>query len=187
MEQRPNKSEALFLNLSYNKFYDLYDEIMDNSFWLNDPYYRFSKITNIFSLYSEIILYEPFIDIFKTIEDTRPSMESVVAKQLFKFIRNIIIHFPLFNKWDDVWISHSLVNWQKSGSIDRFIKKYLGTETIKYRFWDSKRKEMTYISISFPKSYDDSKIFINEFLSEKDGVKFSLIMMNKILNTQIDN
>jgi hypothetical protein len=42
---------------------------------------------------------------------------------------------------------------------------------------------MTYMSMNFPKEYDDRKIYLNEILSEKDGIKFSLIMMRNILNT----
>lgn len=29
---RPNKAEEMFLNLAYNRFYDLYEEIMEDSF-----------------------------------------------------------------------------------------------------------------------------------------------------------
>ena len=46
---------------------------------------------------------------------------------------------------------------------------------------------MTYISINFPKQYDGNKIYLSEILSEKDGVKFSLIMMRNILNTQVES
>lgn len=46
---------------------------------------------------------------------------------------------------------------------------------------------MTYMSINFPKQYDDKKIYLSEILSEKDGVKFSLIMMRNILNTQVES
>jgi len=29
---KPNKSEELFLSMGYNRFYDLYDEIMEDLF-----------------------------------------------------------------------------------------------------------------------------------------------------------
>lgn len=35
-EVRPNKAEVAFLDLAYNKFYDIYDEVMDDSFWDKD-------------------------------------------------------------------------------------------------------------------------------------------------------
>ena len=47
---------------------------------------------------------------------------------------------------------------------------------------------MTYLSISFPETYNDnSKIFLKDIISEKDGVKFSFILMKQILNTQIES
>lgn len=46
---------------------------------------------------------------------------------------------------------------------------------------------MTYLSISFPCEYDKGdKIFLKDVLSEKEGVKFALILMKKIIDTQIE-
>ena len=41
------------------------------------------------------------------------------------------------------------------------------------------------MTIKFPNKYDDSKIYLKDIISEKDGVKFSFIMMRNILNTQV--
>jgi hypothetical protein len=46
---------------------------------------------------------------------------------------------------------------------------------------------MIYMSTNFPKEYDDRKIYLNEILSEKDGVKFLLIITPNILNTQVES
>jgi len=46
---------------------------------------------------------------------------------------------------------------------------------------------MTYISIRFPGEYDKNRIFLRDIISEKEGVKFSLIMMRQILNTQVES
>jgi hypothetical protein len=45
---------------------------------------------------------------------------------------------------------------------------------------------MTYLSINFPSTYGDDKIYLKDIISEKDGVKFSFIMMRNILNTQVE-
>ena len=42
-ELRPSKAELEFLTLSYNRFYDIFEEIMNDSFWEKDAWYRFSK------------------------------------------------------------------------------------------------------------------------------------------------
>jgi hypothetical protein len=46
---------------------------------------------------------------------------------------------------------------------------------------------MTYLSVNFPKKYlEDNKIYLKEILSEQEGVKFSFILMRKILDSQIE-
>ena len=46
---------------------------------------------------------------------------------------------------------------------------------------------MTYMTISFLSEYlDDSKIFLKDIISEKEGVKFSVILMKQIITTQVN-
>ena len=188
MDLRPTSQEEVFLSLAYNRFYDLADEIIEDSFWEQEDWYRFSKVINLFSVYAELLAYEPFKYVLEAIKKQRPPMESEIGGPLFKFIRNTFAHFPLFESWNEVWLTKGLVNWQKEGlTIDRFLKKYAGHTEIKYRFWEAEKKKMTYISINFPKKYDGNKIYLSEILSEKDGVMFSLIMMRNILNTQVES
>lgn len=188
MGVRPTKAEKLFLKLGYNLFYDLFEEVMDDSFWIKEPWYRYSKVSQTFAVYAELLAYEPFKHILKAIKKQRPPMESEIGGPLFKFVRNVLAHFPLFESWDEIWISKELVNWQKDGlTIDRFLKKFSGHTEVKYRFWEAEKKRMTYMSICFPEQYDENKIYLKDIISEKDGVKFSLIMMRNILNTQVES
>lgn len=188
METKPTDSEKLFLSLGYNRFYDLFEEIMDDKFWKNDSWIRFSKVTNIFAVYSELLYYEPIKFVLNEIKKHRPPMESEIGELLFKFIRNTLSHFPLFKSWNDVWLNRTLVNWQREGlSIDKFLVQYTGHEDVKYRFWEENYKKMTYISICLPKKYGENKIYLKDIISEKDRVKFALIMMRNILNTQVES
>lgn len=72
MEKRPTKSEELFLSLGYDRFYDLFDEIMDDSFWGKEDWYRFSRVSNIFDIYAELLTYEPFKYVLESIKTQRP-------------------------------------------------------------------------------------------------------------------
>lgn len=188
-EIRPNVAEIEFLKLAYNRFYDLFEEIMDDSFWDKDEWYRFSKIKEGFAVYTELLHYEPVKWIIEHIRKARPPMEAEIGSGLFKFIRNIIIHFPFFDSWNEVWINKTIINWQKQGQfIDYFLQKYKGKELVKYRFWEPSKKRMTYLTINFPKEYDKgNKIYLREVMSEKEGVKFSFILMKQILNTQVES
>lgn len=184
---RPSKSEQAFLNIAYNRFYDLFDEVMSENFWRKDPIYRFSKIKDGFSVYSELLNYEPIQWVISEIKKCRPPMEGEIGSELFKFIRHVLSHFPFFDCWDEVWINKSIINWYREGqTIDRFLIKYCGKEEVKYRFWEENKKEMTYLSIRFPKSYsDETKIYIKDILQEKEGVKFSFILMKGVMDTQV--
>ncbi|MCC7197670.1 hypothetical protein IT413_05780 [Candidatus Peregrinibacteria bacterium] len=182
---KPNHGELEFLNLAYHKFYKIYDEVMDDSFWQKEAYYRFSRIKDGFAVYVELLNYEPIQWVIEHIRINRPQMEAEIGSELFKFIRNVIMHFPFFDSWEEIWIKKSIINWDKDGqTIDKFLKKYSGKETIKYRFWEPTKKKMTYLDIRLPLQYGDEKIFLKEFLTEKEGVKFSFILMKKILDTQ---
>jgi hypothetical protein len=184
---KPNKAELEFLTLSYNRFYDLFDEIINEEFWEKDEWYRYSKIKDGFSVYVEVIQYEPISFVIEQIKKNRPPMESEIGSDVFRFIRNLIIHFPFYDSWNQVWINKSLANWNKEGQfIDRFLRNYAGKNEVKYRFWEEDKKLMTYLSIKFPKSYaDNDKIYLKDLLNEKEGVKFSFILMKKILDTQV--
>lgn len=186
---RPNKSELLVLNLAYNKFFDIFEELMLDNFWDKNPKYRFNKIKQGFLVYSELLYYEPIQWVLKEIKKSRPPEEGEIADELFRFIRNVLAHFPFFDTWDEVWISFLVINWNKDGQfIDKFLLKNKAREPIKYRFWEGDKKLMTYLSINFPKEYkENSKIFLKDMVSEKEGVKFSYILMKKVLDSQVVN
>lgn len=187
-EFRPNKSEIKFLTLAYNRFYDIFEEVMEDEFWEKDSWHRYSKVKDGFAVYTELLNYEPLGWVIDHIKKNRPPMEAEIGSDLFKFIRNVIIHFPFFEKWDEVWVSEEIVNWDREGlSIDKFLNKYAGKEEVKYRFWEADKKKMTYLSINFPEEYGDSKkVYLKDVLAEKEGIKFSFILMKKILDTQVE-
>jgi len=184
----PTPAEVKFLTLAYNRFYDIYEEVMVDSFYDKDELYRYSRIKDVFAVYTELLNYEPIKRVIEHIKNARPPMEAEIGSDLFKFIRNVIAHFPFFDKWDDVWVSKSIVNWYRDGqTIDRFLNKYKEHDEVKYRFWEGSKKRMTYLRINFPDQYDDTKkIYLKDFLSEKEGIKFSLILMKQIIDTQVE-
>ncbi len=182
----PTESDTEFLNLVYHRFFDLYDEMMDDNFWSKAPIYRLSRIKDIFAVYSEALNYPP---IAWVIDNAKRPNFSVVGKDLFKFIRHVLLHFPFFDEWDAIWIKRSIVNlYSKSPQfIDRYLSENEGKGELKYRFWEEDKKRMTYVSIKYPTGYtSDEKIFLKNMLEEKAGVKFSMMFMDSILAIQIE-
>lgn len=186
---RPTHAEIEFLTLSYNRFYDIFEEVMSDKFFDNNALYRYSRIKDAFAVYTELLNYEPIKWVIEHLKAARPPMESEIGSELFKFIRNVISHFPFYDSWNDVWINKTIVNWYKVGqTIDRFLDKYKGHNVVKYRFWEADKKRMTYLSINFPVDYNDkNKIYLKDFLTEKEGIKFSFILMRQIIDTQVES
>ena len=182
----PTQDEVEFLNVSFNRFLNLFEEIMPDEFWDKPAEVRFSKTKDLFAVYSEILKYPPMQWVIEA--NKRPNY-SDVGKNLFKLIRHILMHFPFFERWDDVWIKQSLVNLYSNRPqfIHKFLTENQGRDELKYRFWEEKHKRMTYISVSLPKNYTaGGKVFLRDILPEKDGVKFSAIFMWNIMKVQVE-
>ena len=189
---KPNKKEKIALNLFYNRFNDLYEELYQIDFFENNSSYRFYKIREIFSVYKELLAYEPIKHSIELIKKTRPPLEGVIVSDLFSFVRNLLLHFPIFDNWDDVYISKDLATWNKPGTIHRFLGKSSKIKidnrgTIKYRIWEESKKLMTYTSIHFPETYDNNKIFLKDIISEKEGMILCISFMKQILNYQVES
>ncbi len=80
-----------------------------------DDKVRFSTLKDGFAIYAELLNYEPIKWVIETLKTKTPYMEAEIGGVLFKFIRNVISHFPLFEKWDEVYLTKALVNWNKLG------------------------------------------------------------------------
>lgn len=53
-------------------------------------------------------------------------------------------------------------------TLDKFLTAYEGETEVKYRFWNSKKKSMTYLSIKFLISYTAGEnIYLKDILNEK--------------------
>jgi hypothetical protein len=182
----PSKEELEFLNLSFNRFLDLYAEMMSEDFWQKDALYRLLKSKDIFAVYAEILKYPPIQWAIE--QNNRPNFSDVAIK-LFKFIRHILTHFPYFNTWNDIYINVTLINLfsTKPQFIDRYLRENEGKQPIKYRFWEETHKTMTYVAVQFPNKYSEGgNIYLKYILEEKSGIKFSIIFMKSILMTQVE-
>jgi|SRR6185312_2614431 len=191
-ENKPNKKEKLALKLFYNRFYDLYEELSQEEFFKKESTYRFYKLREIFSVYKELLGYEPIQYYIQYVKNGgRPPLEGIIVDDLFSFVRNLLLHFPVFNDWNSVYVSKDLATWNKEGTIHKFLLKSSQIKIddsgiIRYRIWEKNKNLMTYIQIHLPEEYsDNSKIFLKDIISEKEGVKLCISFMKQILDTQV--
>lgn len=191
--QKLNEKELEVLNLFYNRFYDLFDEIINDDFLSEKAEIRFIKLREAFSVYKELLSYEPIKDYVEWMKKGgRPPLEGIIADGLFSFIRNLLLHFPIFDTWNEVYINKNLATWSKAGQIDKFLQKCTkikidGKGSVDYRIWECKKKKMTYFSINFPEVYEDDNIYLKDIIAEEVGMKFCMALMREILDTQVEN
>jgi hypothetical protein len=103
-DTHPTVAELAFLKLAYPRFLALFDEVMGDQFWSESDRYRFDRIVVGFAIYSELLNYKPIQWVIERLKSSRPPMEAEIGRDLFKFVRNVVAHFPVFERWDDVWI-----------------------------------------------------------------------------------
>ena len=184
---KPTKKELDFLNLAYNRFYGLYENLENNKNSLGSEE-RFDCLKNIFQIYNECLYYEPIQHFLKFLEEKRPPGD-IVSLRYFEVIRHIFVHFPFFSKWDDLYITQDLVTWNNNHSrINSFFLDNEGREEFKWRIWDDSKKEMKYgYAIKFPQDYSkNSKIYIKDLIDEDRGMEISLIMIKRVLESQLE-
>lgn len=188
----PTDVERKVLSIFYNRFYDLYDEIFINEFFDMSARERFFKLREAFSIYKELLSYEPLKEYIKWMKNGgRPHFEGVIADDLFSFIRNLLLHYPIFDEWDDVYINRDLATWTKKGQIDKFLSKIIlikinGKGTVHYRIWEEKKKKMSYFTINFPDAYNEEDIYLKNIITEEVGMKFCMALMREVLDTQVE-
>ena len=191
--EMPNEKELEVLTLFYNRFYDLYDEITNDNFMNIDSQIRFFKLREAFSIYKELLSYEPIKSSLKWMKTGgKTPLKGIIADDLFSFIRNLLLHFPVFKIWDEVYINKNLATWSKVGQIDKFLHKATmikidGAGTLEYRIWENSNKKMTYFSINFPEKYEQNNIYLKDIISEQVGMKFCMALMREILDKQVEN
>ena len=82
---------------------------------------KFELIKSLSSLVSELLdkdnLKEKLLNLANT--STVNGNDNEIKIETFDFIRNILIHFPIFESWDEIYISKELLGWNKpyNGSI----------------------------------------------------------------------
>ncbi len=190
----PNKKQKKVLNLFYNRFYDLFEELLHEDFFEKESQYRFYKVREIFSIYKELLGYEPIQCHIQCIKNgLRPPLEGFLVDDLFSFVRNLLLHFPIFDDWNSVYIDMDMATWNKIGTIHKFLLKSSRIKIdnkgiIRYRIWEKNKKLMTYVQFCLPERYTTtSKIYLKDIISEKEGVKFCILFMKQILDAQIDS
>lgn len=106
---------------------------------------------------------------------------------LVDFIRNLLLHFPYFATWNDVFVSREIARSQqfpiKNGKITKFLESSKDRKSFFLRmkyFGNAGQREA---KVLFPVvESDDQEIFLKDIINESNGAICVLAVMNSICN-----
>ena len=137
---------------------------------------KFEVIKQLASLVSELLdkegIKNKLIELANT--STVNGEDNEIKIETFDLIRNILIHFPIFETWDEICISKKLLKWNtdKSGQIIKYFEKNCN-KTFKYRIFlneNDKWVERHTIAVTIPELKDDNTIYLKDILSLDNAI-----------------
>ena len=145
--------------------------------WSEGEYFenrKFTLIKSLASLTSEILeedeINKKMIEIAKSSVENGDNIEDKF--NTFRMIRNVINHFPIFDTWNEIYISKDLLSWNspKNSQIEKFFKT---EKCMSYKIYLNendkwvKKKE---ICIRVPCLGEYNKIYLKDILSIDDVI-----------------
>lgn len=173
------------LNRSFNRFDELFEEALNNSFWGEDQRYRFSRLKDGFAVYRSIQNYELTCCSRGGIRKPGIRPGSEIGTELFRFLKSVMTRFRFFENWNQVYVEQALCS-RRVEAADDFLKKYSGSHPLNIRFWEKYKKKMVCLNVNFPARYEeDTRVFLRDVLKEEEGTRFAFIYMRKIIVSQV--
>lgn len=145
---------------------------------------KFSLLKELSLLITELLSMEEtkkkFIALANSSKVKENSENNDIKFKTFEIIRHIVIHFPFFEKWDDVFITNALLNWndKENQSIQKFFRRNIDKE-ITYMIYTKPfdKWEPTHpVTMKVLPINDDNPVFMRDMISEDDVIwTFGLI------------
>lgn len=136
---------------------------------------KLSIIKEIASLIDELLKNKDIKDKFNSLIKGSPvnGDHSELKLLTFNMIRNLVLHFPFFDKWDDIFINNNILEWDKpdNSSIKRYFQNNNGAH-LKYDIYMKKfGKWENFHTVEFDiPILGDEDFFIKNMISEDDVI-----------------
>lgn len=127
-------------------------------------------ILSLSSLIDELLsdkdLKKKFNDLIIRFEDSKIKLE------IFGVIRNILVHFPIFKNWEDIYINYDIVTWNKPvySKIVNFFNTYNGKK-ISYKIYKKYSgvvENIHEVELTVPNLTEG--FYLNEFITYNDTI-----------------
>lgn len=178
VEEQLTPFQILFIKMAYERIFFIEEKF---DYKETPPEIRLLYIKELFTIFEELNK----IKFRRSNEGLNP----IATEKLFNdlkltvaFIRNILSHFPLFNTWDDIYVSKafSLELGGKNGKIVKFLTHDETRPPLHYQltFKDGTKRQTL---INYPQFKSDTDIvFLKDIVTEKDGVLVLTHIMDHI-------
>lgn len=183
LEDLKNTSEAekSFLSLLNEKMNILYGIILYDRYPNKNTQENFDLLKSIAYLSGEVFDKKENDNGFKVLLQTSAKDSEHYQEKFdtFRMLRNLLVHFPIFDSWDDIYISRELLRWNgQHGMIEKYFEKNQG-KTLSFSvytrhdyFYDNSNE----FSISIPRLKDKTKVYLKDMLSFNNALwLFALI------------
>jgi hypothetical protein len=174
-----NAEQIKFIEMAYARISDIEDQLdMD----LTPPEIRLYYLKDLFTIFNELLKIKEIKRLDKTDDLTRRRLTELI--HTVDFIRNILLHFPLFKTWDDIYISrefNSGMGGSKGGRIHKFLHPETPMESLAFKLTMEKNMGEREFTIRFPDQLAlEGNIYIKDILTEKEGAISIITVMNHI-------
>lgn len=164
---------------------DLYGVILYGEYGSVDDSEKFELLKKISILFNELLKDAENRSLFKDmLSSAAIDKEQFEAKSsTFSMIRNLLVHFPMFEAWENIFITKTLLNWgsgsnNRAGSIENYFLKNSG-KTLEFSIYtrsDYQFDKTRYFKISVPHIKKYKPCYIKDFLPLDDALwLFSLV------------
>lgn len=153
------------------------DKALDYTYRFNvNDNEKFEVIKQLASLVSELLdkdgIKEKLIELANT--STVNGENNEIKIETFDLIRNILIHFPIFESWDEICISKKLLKWNtdKNGQIIKYFEKNCN-KSFEYRIFLNENDEWVErhtITVTIPELNDNNTIYLKDILSLDNAI-----------------
>ena len=134
----------------------------------------FDKVQKLSALVTELLKDKEIKEKFEELANQSKvnGENNDVKLEVFTMLRNIILHFPFFDKWEDIYLNRKILNWNrnKKGSIEKFFDKNKNKK-LKYTIYmkhENKWNPEHEVNIEIPNLDDNKKIYLKDIISIKD-------------------
>jgi hypothetical protein len=98
------------------------------------------------------------------------------------FVRHVLSHFPLFNTWDEIWMSRDFavaMNRNSEGTISRYLTYDAKRVDMAWQLKIENVDELQTFGIYYPKDAEShERIYLKDILAEKVGALSVIRLLN---------